>query len=111
MRIFALAFAIFAACAAPAAAQHTGFLTATVADVGRPYDVIDSVCVYQEFPRFSLRGDPLQNALAGAFQQVQERARAAQADALVGFDVDFTSPAQGEEGRLLLCGTLVKFRT
>jgi uncharacterized protein YbjQ (UPF0145 family) len=43
-------------------------------------------------------------------QQIGERARAVQADALVGMDVDFDSPSEGEEGRVMVCGTLVRFR-
>jgi hypothetical protein len=86
-------------------------LTVTIDDIGRPYDVLDGACVYQQFAGFSFRGDPLQNALNAAFVQMEERARAVQADALVGFDLDFANPAEGEEGRVMLCGTLVRFRS
>jgi hypothetical protein len=91
-------------------APGAGIMTVTIENVGRPYDVLDGVCVYQQFAGFSLRGDPLPNALARAMQQIGERARAVQADALVGMDVDFDSPSEGEEGRVMVCGTLVRFR-
>lgn len=88
----------------------TTLLTVTVDDIGRPYEVLDGACVYQQFASFSFRGDPLQNAMNLAFRQMEERARAVQADALVGFDLDFANPGEGQEGRVMLCGTLVRFR-
>ena len=86
------------------------FLTTTTTEIGRPYTVVDGACVYQQFESFSFSGDPLANAVTGAFRQMSDMAKRVGADALVGFDVDFASrPMKGEEGRVLLCGTLVTF--
>ena len=90
--------------------RTTTFLTTTTTDIGRPYTVLDGACVYQQFESFSFSGDPLANAVNAAFKQMSEVAKRLGADALVGFDVDFASrPMKGEEGRVLLCGTLVTF--
>lgn len=92
--------------------ENSRFLTTTIENIGRPYTVIDGICVYQEFPSFSVSGDPLEAAVRGAFKKVEAAGKKFGADALVGFDMDFASrPMKGEEGRVLLCGTLVKFRT
>jgi hypothetical protein len=95
-----------------AVAQQPGpgkFLTSTTENIGRPYQVLDGACVYEQFPGMSLK-DPLETALASAFKKMETMARAGGADALIRFDVDFASrPQKGEEGRVLLCGTLVKF--
>lgn len=113
MKIFGAFVGVALACATPVAAAQTPgpgkFLTTTTDDVGRPYRVLDGGCVYEQFPRMAIK-DPLEVAVAGAFKKMEALAKAGGADALVRFDIDFaSSPQKGEEGRVLLCGTLVKF--
>lgn len=87
------------------------FITSTIAEIGRPYTVIDAACVYQAFPKTAVSGDPLEEALATAFRRIKEMGAKAGANGLIGFDVDFPGPsAQAPTGRLLLCGTLVKLK-
>lgn len=85
-------------------------LTTTTENVGKPYDVLDAACVYQQFESFSFSGDPLPNAVNKAFEQVSKIAEKQGADAFVKFDVDFGNRTSKDEGRVLLCGTLVKFK-
>lgn len=41
---------------------------------------------------------------------MEELAKKAEADALIGFDIDFANRTQKDEGRVVLCGTLVRFK-
>ncbi len=91
---------------APAGAP---FLTTTIENIGRPYDVLDGACVHQLFAELTFRGDPMANAITQAFRQMEQRGRAIQADALVGFTASSTTVLSDKKG-VLLCGTLVKFR-
>ena len=86
------------------------FLTATTAEIGRPFTVVDSTCVFQAFPKTASSDDPLEEALSGAFARARKIAADAGANGLIGYDVDFANPVGKEPGRLLLCGTLVKIR-
>lgn len=84
-------------------------LTSTTEDIGRPYKVIDGACVYSQAKGFSFKGDPIEGSIAKAFEKMEVIAKKAGADALVGFDIDFANRTQKDEGRVVLCGTLVKF--
>jgi len=86
------------------------FLSTTITDIGRPYTVVDAACVFQAFPKTATAGDPLEEAMAQAFSRAREITISAGANGFIGLDVDFTSPAGKEPGRLLLCGTVVKIR-
>lgn len=87
-----------------------GLLTSTTEDIGQPYKVIDGACVYSQASGFSFKGDPIEGAIAKAFEKMEVIAKKAGADALVGFDIDFANRTQKDEGRVVLCGTLVKFK-
>lgn len=90
-------------------ASNGEMLATTTENLGKPYTVINGACVYQQFENFSMKGDPLINAVKKAFEQMEALSKQAGADALVGYDVDFSNRTMdGEEGRVLLCGTLVK---
>ena len=84
-------------------------LTYTIENIGRPYNVLEGTCVYQEARGFSFKTDPIESAIQGAFGQMEARAQELGADALIGFDIDFANRTQKDEGRVVLCGTLVKF--
>lgn len=86
------------------------FLSSTISEIGRPYTVVDTACVFQAFPKTATAGDPLEEAMAQAFSRVREITISAGANGFIGLDVDFTSPSGKEPGRLLLCGTVVKIR-
>lgn len=96
---------LFLASGAAAAA----LATFTTENIGRPYTVLEGLCVYQEAKGFSFKVDPIDGAVKGAFDQMAARAEEIGADALVGFDIDFANRTQKDEGRVVLCGTLVKF--
>ena len=80
----------------------------TIENIGKPYEVLEGSCVYQEAKGFSFKTDPIEGAIQGAFAQMEARAAEIGADALVGFDIDFANRTQKDEGRVVLCGTLVK---
>jgi hypothetical protein len=90
----------------PAAAE---FMAYTVENVGKPYTPVEGLCVYEEARGFSMKLDPIEPAIIGAFEQMKARAVEIGADALVAFDIDFANRTQKDEGRVVLCGTLVKF--
>lgn len=92
--------------AGPASAALPSF---TIENLGRSYTAIEGLCVYQEAKGFSFKTDPIEGAIQGAFTQMEARAAELGADALVGFDIDFANRTQKDEGRVVLCGTLVKF--
>lgn len=90
-------------------ASHGAMLATTTENIGKPYTVINGACVYEQFEKLSMGGDPLINAVKKAFEQMEALSKQAGADALVGYDVDFSNRTMdGEEGRVLLCGTFVK---
>ena len=81
----------------------------TIENIGRPYTPLEGLCVYQEAKGFSFKVDPIDGAIKGAFAQMEARAEEIGADALVSFDIDFANRTQKDEGRVVLCGTLVKY--
>lgn len=84
----------------------------TTNDLGRPQEIIDGACGFGEFPRMTLGTDNMLVALRDAFESLAQQVRAADGDALVAFDVDFENRVPpGEEGRVLVCGTIVRFLT
>ena len=83
--------------------------TYTIENIGRPYTPLEGLCVYQEARGFSFKVDPIDGAVKAAFAQMEARAGEIGADALVAFDIDFANRTQKDEGRVILCGTLVKF--
>lgn len=114
---FALTFTALATRAQTAGDANTGagsFLTVTLTDIGRPYDVIDGACFYGEGTGagggFSFGGDPIVKAINKTFEEAAKKGREIGADALVGYDIDFQNRTEKDESRVLLCGTFVKFR-
>lgn len=101
---------LFAASFSTSYAEDAAFLTTTIEDIGRPYSVLDGACVSQQFPGLSFSGDRLQKSVDEAFKKMASLAKKLGADALVGFDVDYDRHPDKGEGRVLLCGTLVKFK-
>lgn len=82
----------------------------TTEGINRPYEVIDGACVYSEAEVFSLSGDPIENAVHKAFEKMDAYGKKTGADALVEYDIDFANRTERDEGRVMLCGTLVKFK-
>jgi len=83
--------------------------TYTTENIGQSYTPLEGLCVYQEAKGFSFKVDPIEGAIKGAFAQMEARAAEIGADALVAFDIDFANRTEKDEGRVILCGTLVKF--
>lgn len=84
-------------------------LMVTIEDIGQPYTVIDGHCFYSEAAGFSLKGDPIANAMNEAFKNVELQGTQLGANAFVGMDVDFANRTEKDEGRVVVCGTFVKF--
>jgi len=95
-------------------AEESIFLTTTTEDIGRPYTVIDGVCVHMPvLVTHGLLGggDMHKGAIQDAYNEVAKIAKKAGADALVAFDMDYASGSENSDSdRFILCGTLVKFR-
>ena len=83
----------------------------TSEDPGRPFTVIESypAIVYQQFQDFSLKGDPLQNAVVEGLKKMRVVAERHDADAVIGTRIEFANRTSKDEGRVLVYGTLVRF--
>jgi len=81
----------------------------TTGDLTKPYEVVDIIMSYQEFPQMSYRQDPLVSCLNAATADLRNRARKAGASAIVSLKFDFENRTEKDEGRLLAYGTLVRF--
>jgi hypothetical protein len=99
---------ILASAVAPIAQAE--FKAYTIEDIGRPYEALEGNCFYSEAAGFSLKGDPIEGALNRARTKVVEYAAKIGADAMVKFDVDFANRTERDEGRVILCGTFVKYK-
>jgi hypothetical protein len=88
----------------------TGKIVYSTLDSNYEYDIIDMAAQYQEFKfSFSLR-DPLENAIKDGAKKLEKKVITAGGDAVIGLRLQFTSPMGKEEGRLLIYGTVIKFR-
>jgi len=82
----------------------------TTEDPGKPYEVISIVVSYQQFPSFGVK-DPLVAAIQSGYTELEKDLEVANADAIIGLRIEFNSrPMKGEEGRVLLYGTLIKYK-
>jgi len=88
----------------------TGKIVYSTLDTNYEHDIIDIITQYQEF-KFSLNlRDPLENALKDGAEKLEKKVIKAGGDAVIGLRLQFTSPVGREEGRLLIYGTVIKFR-
>lgn len=90
------------------AAHAADVIVVTVEDIGKPVEIIDGTCVYSEAKGFSFKKDPIEGAMEVAYTLMVERAMEAGADAVIGVDVDFANRTQKDEGRVIMCGTMVR---
>jgi hypothetical protein len=82
----------------------------TIADLGRPYTVIDGTCATAMYPPITLT-DGFAATLTNASKALSVIAKRNGADAVVGMTVSWETPNSiGSKGRVLLCGTMVKFK-
>lgn len=82
----------------------------TIADIGRPYTVIDGTCATAAYPPITLT-DGFPATLTNASKALAVIAKRAGADAVVGMTVSWETPnSVGAKGRVLLCGTMVRFK-
>lgn len=93
-----------------ASSAQAGMPAVTTESIGKPYKIIDGACVYSEAEKFSFSGDPIEKAVHTAFEKMDVYGKKVGADALVKFDIDFANRTQKDEGRVILCGTLVKYK-
>ena len=82
----------------------------TISDIGRPYTVIDGVCASSMYPPITVT-DGFDQTLNSASKSLAKIARQQGADAIVGMTVSWETPnSVGSKGRILLCGTMIKFK-
>ena len=82
----------------------------SIEDPGRPYEIISLVFSYQQFAKFGFE-DPLIAAIKSGYSDLIKDIKRAKADAIIGLRIEFNSrPMKGEEGRVLLYGTLIKYK-
>jgi hypothetical protein len=119
MKRYAIALlgCLIAAPALGAAQQKDLFLMVTGSDIGRPYKVVNGLCMFQMNPRFlnpSTSG-MLNSAMVEASKQIMANAQKQGADALVNMVVTpmlIPDPDNPRDlitnGGVFICGTLVQ---
>jgi hypothetical protein len=81
----------------------------TTTDLKIDYEVVGILSHYQEFASFGLK-DPLLGAIKKGTEEFEKKAAEAGADAVVGIRYEFANRTEKDEGRLLIYGTMVKFK-
>ena len=89
----------------------------TMEDVNRPYELVAALpaVAMQEWGGSSSRrpggglSDPGLTSITRALQSLQKIAEQRGADAVIGVRLDFEGPVDGEEGRAVAYGTLIRF--
>jgi hypothetical protein len=81
----------------------------TTADLKIDYEVVGILSHYQEFASFGLK-DPLLGAIKKGTEEFEKKSAEAGADAVVGIRYEFANRTEKDEGRLLIYGTVVKFK-
>lgn len=89
--------------------KNSGKILMTTMDLRYDYEIIDVLVHYQEFGTFTLR-DPLANALSKGMQEFEKKAVKQGGEAIIGLRYQFMSRTEKDEGRLLIYGTLIKFK-
>jgi len=84
-------------------------ITYTTTDFKYEYEIIGICTHYQEFASLSLR-DPLVGALKKGMKEFEKKVIKMRGDAVVGLRYNFANRTQKDEGRLLIYGTVVKFK-
>lgn len=87
----------------------SGKLIYTTADIDYEYEILGIVTHYQEFGVLTLR-DPLEGAIKSGMGQFEKKAIKMGGDAVVGLRYNFANRTQKDEGRLLIYGTVVRFK-
>ena len=90
------------------AASAELLVVATIENIGKPYEYVRGVCVYQEAKGFSFKVDPIEGAMNAAFEQIEVMGAELGANGFIGADLDFENRSAKDEGRVILCGTFVK---
>ena len=87
----------------------SGKITYTTTDLKFEYEIIDICVHYQEFGTMTLL-DPLENAINKGVKNFEKKVIQLGGDAVVGFRFEFANRTQKDEGRLLIYGTVIKFK-
>jgi len=89
--------------------SESGKITYTTTDLVYPYEIVGIVACYQEFGTLTIK-DPLERAIEKGMKKFEKRVIDKGGDAVVGLRFNFASRTSKDEGRLLIYGTVVKFR-
>lgn len=87
----------------------SGKITYTTTDFKFEYKILDICVHYQEFGALTLR-DPLEGAIKKGMQNFEKKIIQLGGDAVIGLRFEFANRTQKDEGRLLIYGTVVKFK-
>jgi len=87
----------------------SGKIIYTTTDFRFEYKIIDICVHYQEFGTLTLK-DPLEGAISKGMQSFEKKVIQSGGDAVVGLRFEFANRTQKDEGRLLIYGTVVKFK-
>ncbi|MFX1514250.1 MAG: SH3 domain-containing protein [Promethearchaeota archaeon] len=89
--------------------RESGNFICTTNDLRYEYEIIGVLTHYQEFGALSLR-DPLVGAIDSGMKKFKEKAIKMGGDAVVGLRYEFENRTQKDEGRLLIYGTVIRFK-
>jgi len=89
--------------------SESGKITYTTTDLVYHYEIVGVVACYQEFGSLTIK-DPLERAIEKGMKKFEKRVIERGGDAVVGLRFNFASRTSKDEGRLLIYGTVVKFR-
>jgi uncharacterized protein YbjQ (UPF0145 family) len=89
--------------------RATGKVLMTTSDIHYEYDIVGLLTHYQEFGTFTLR-DPLEGAIKKGTEEFEKKAAKMGGDAVIGLRYEFANRTEKDEGRLLIYGTVIKFR-
>ncbi|UVO53057.1 hypothetical protein [Sphingomonas sp. SUN039] len=108
--LVAIAAASFSTIALAASPKAATIQMVTISDVGRPHTVIDGACAAAMYPPMTM-ADGFDKTLNNAQSALADVAKRNGADAVVGMTISWETPnSVGAKGRVLVCGTLVKFK-
>ncbi len=81
----------------------------TTLDVKVDYDIIDMVTVYQDIST-SIAKDPLDGAVKKAWEKLEDVAKKAEADAIIGIRYEISYMTKDLTGKFVIYGTAVRFK-
>lgn len=89
--------------------NESGSVICSTLDFRYEYEIIGVIFHYQEFGALTLR-DPLLSAVNTGLKKFKEKAAKMGGDAVIGLRFLFSNRTQKDEGRVLVYGTVIRFR-